>query len=123
MHARIDFRNVMCAARFEQNRLARVAQDRHQWEDAGLEQRFAAGNLDERTFKTLDTLGNFFKRRLLAFIESVFRIAIVAAQIAEGEPDENAALARPGAFTLDRLVNFVDRQPLLCVCHEIGSYS
>ena len=112
MDAGVNFRNVVCAARLEQNSVAGVAQDRHQREHVLLQKRFAAGDLDQRTLKTRDSIDDLFKRSFLAFVKRVFGIAIIAAQIAEGEPDKDTALARPGALALDRLVNLVDRQRL-----------
>ena len=106
----------MRSARFEQNSVARVAQDRHQWEHMFLQERFAAGDLDQRTVKFFDSIGNFAQRHLLAFVKRVFGVAIIAAQIAESEPDKDTAFSGPGALALDRLVNLVDGQ--CCVVHS-----
>ena len=92
--------------------MTRIAQNRHQREHVLLQERFAAGDLNQRTLKARDPINDFFERSFLAFVKGVFRVAIVAAQIAEGEPDKNTTLARPGALALDRLVNLVDRQRL-----------
>ena len=108
--AGINLRNIVRAARFQQNGVAGVAQDRHQREDVLLQKRFAAGDLNEWTAKFFDLIGNFAQRHLLAFVKGVFGVAIIAAQIAEGEPDKDTPLTRPGALALDRLVNLVNRE-------------
>ena len=82
-----------------------------------MQQRLAAGNFDEGTLKTFNAIDNFVKRSLLALVESVFGVAIIASEIAERQSYEDAALTGPGTFPLDRLVNFVDRQRLIAFCH------
>ncbi len=77
-----------------------------------MQQRFASGDLDERTVKVFDSIGDFAQRHLLAFVKRVFGVAIIAAQITEGQPYKNTAFTRPGALALDRLVNLIDRQRL-----------
>ena len=59
MHARVDFRNVVCAARLEQNSMARIAQDRHQREHVLLQKGFAARDLNQRTLETRDLIDDF----------------------------------------------------------------
>ena len=70
----------------------------------------AAGNFDQRTVKSRDAIDYFSQRRLLAFVEGIFGIAIIAAQIAESQSDENTTLPSTGALALDRLINLVDGQ-------------
>jgi len=92
---------------------ARVSQHRHQRHDVFLKQRFATGNLHERAIEFHDRLRDFGERPLLSFVKGIFRVAISAAQIAESETHENARKANPGTLSLDRLINFVNRQRLL----------
>jgi hypothetical protein len=92
--------------------VACIAQDRHQREDVLLQERFAAGDLDQRTVKFFDSIGNFAQRHLLAIVKRVFGVAVTAAQIAERQPDKDTALTRPGALALDRLIDFIDRERL-----------
>ena len=51
---------------------------------------------------------NFRQRFFFAFSESISRVAIRAAQVARGEPDENARQAGKGAFALQAQIDFVD---------------
>jgi hypothetical protein len=51
---------------------------------------------------------NFRQRLFFAFGEGVSRVAIRAAQIAGGEPDENARQTGEGAFALQAQIDFVD---------------
>ena len=51
---------------------------------------------------------NFRERFLFAFGEGVGGVAIGAAQIAGGEPDENARQPGEGAFALQAQIDFVD---------------
>ena len=53
---------------------------------------------------------DFLQRHFFAFGEGVGGVAIGAAQIAGGEPDENARQAGEGAFALQAQIDFVDDQ-------------
>jgi len=75
-----------------------------------LQERFAASDLDQRTTETADKFDNLIQRLLFPFVERVFRVAIIAAQIAKSQPHENTPLTRPRALTLDGLVNLVNRE-------------
>ena len=77
-----------------------------------MQERLAAGDLNEGTVKLFDSIDNFTQRHLLALVKRVFGVAIIAAQIAESEPDKDTAFSGPGALALDRLINLVDRQLL-----------
>jgi len=102
------------ATGLEQDRAARVSQHRHQRHDIFLQQRFATGDLHERAIEFHDRLRDFGERPLLSFVKGIFRVAISAAQIAESETYEDARKANPGTLALDRLINFVNRECLLC---------
>ena len=53
---------------------------------------------------------NFRQRHFFAFGEGVGGVAIGAAQVAGGEPDENARQPGKGAFALQAQIDFVDDQ-------------
>jgi hypothetical protein len=55
---------------------------------------------------------NVLQRSLLAFGESVSGVAVGAAEVAGGEPDENAGQPGKGAFTLQAQIYFIDDQRL-----------
>ncbi len=118
MDAWIDFRDIVRAAGLEQNIVTRIRQDRHQRQHIFLEQRLATSDLDERTIERRDKIDNLLQRLLFAFVKCVVGVAIIAAQIAESQPHKNTTLPDPGAFTLDRLINLVDRQRLFA--HSLG---
>ncbi len=101
MDARIDFRDIVGAARFEQNSITGIAQHRHQRQHIFLEQRLATCDLDQSTAKPCDRIYNLVQSLFLSFVKGVLGIAIIAAQIAECEPHEHTGLSYPRAFTLN----------------------
>ena len=117
VHARIDVRNVVRTAGLEKNGVPGVRQHRHQQQNIFLQKRLAAGDLNQRTIEATDKIDNRIQCLLFPFVERVFRVAIIAAQIAKSQPDESTALSRPRALPLDRLVNLVNRQCLLGLVH------
>src|SRR5262249_35866536 len=79
-----------------------------------LEQRLAAGDLDERAVKRVNFRDDLLDRHLPAARERVRRIAPAAAQVAGGKPDEHARTSRVRRLTLGRPVDFVGGQhPLI----------
>src|SRR5438477_3711042 len=86
-----------------------------------LQQRLAAGNLNERTIKRCDKIDNLLQRLFFPFVKCVLGVAIIAAQVAERQPHKSTTLPGPGALALDRLINFVDRQCFFA--HSLGMLS
>ena len=118
MHARIDRRDVVRAAGFDEHGAAGVAERGHQREHVFLQQRLAAGDLDERAVEREHLGEHLGHGAFVAFVKGVFGVAVGAAQVAESQPHEDAAPARPGALALDGLVDFVDRQRRRFVGHR-----
>ena len=83
---------------------------RHERKHILLQERFAAGDLDERALERFDRIDDFRQRLLFPFVKGVFRVAIGAAQIAKSQPDKNARPARPGALALNREIDLVNRE-------------
>ena len=75
-----------------------------------LQQRLAAGDLDERAAVPLDLSQNFVDRHLPPLVERVRRVAPRAPQIAGRETDEHARLPRARRFALNRMEDLVHRQ-------------
>jgi hypothetical protein len=75
-----------------------------------LQQRLAAGDLDERTCVSVDSREHIVDRHLPAFMECVRRVAPRTAQIAGRQPDEHAQTAGVGRFALNRMEDLVNRQ-------------
>ena len=48
------------------------------------------------------------KRLFFPLVKRIFRVAIIAAQIAEGQPDKDARFTRPGALSLDGMINLIN---------------
>ena len=100
----------MRAARLEQDRVAGVGEHRHQRQHIFLQERLAAGDLDQRATVRRDRIDDFGQRLFLALVKGVFGIAIGAAQIAESQPHEDTRPTRPGALALDGAIDLVNRQ-------------
>ena len=122
VHARIDLRNIVRAACLKQDGATGVRQQRHQGQDIFLQERLAAGDLDQLAIVAGNRAHDFTERFLFTLVKGVFRVAIGTAQIAKSESDENAGQPCPGAFPLHREVNLVDRQFLLPVGHRFQTY-
>ena len=106
-------RGAAMAAGFEQHGAAAIEQRLHQRIDVVLQQRLAAGDLDERTVEPLD-LGKHLVERLLApFVKGVRRVTPRAAQVAGGQAHEDARPAGVGGFALNRVEDLVNRQQSL----------
>ena len=98
-------------AGFEQHRLARVEQSLHQRIDVLLQQRLAAGNLDQSDTRTPSTSrDDLVERHLPAFVKRVRRVAPRAAQVARGQAHEDARPPGVRRLALDRVEDLVDRQ-------------
>ena len=111
----------MHAAGLDEHGEAVIAKLLHQRQGIFLEQRLAAGQFDERKFGTrgtrpsgewfgqlADFFQNFRERLFFALGEGVGGVAVGAAQVAGGEPDEDARQAGEGAFALEAQIDFVD---------------
>jgi hypothetical protein len=66
-----------------------------------------------------DPRQNFFHAHFRAAVESICGVAPGAAQIASGQPDENARQARSGAFALDRPEDFRDHHDAAIGSHSV----
>lgn len=84
MNTQINRGDVMRSTCFEQNGMTRVCQRGHQRQHVFLQKRFSSSDLDERTAKPDHGLYDLSKSLFFSFVKSVFGIAIIAAQIAEG---------------------------------------
>ena len=95
---------------FEQNGTALPQEPIHQRVDIVLQQRFAAGDLHERTAMTFDLGDHVVDRHAASFVEGVLGVAPRTPEIACGQPHEDAR--EPGArrFALDRIEDLVDGQ-------------
>lgn len=96
------------AAGLDQQRPARIAQSRDEFVHACLQQRLAAGDLDQLRRVHHHFCDNVVDRARRAFLEGVLRVAITAAQMAASQSHEHARHARPGRFALDRVEDFGD---------------
>ena len=79
-----------------------------------LEQRFAAGDLDERNAsrpvarERTNFFENFFERKSRSAVERIRSVAPSAAEIASGQAHEDTRQTRAGAFSLDGFEDFGD---------------
>ena len=120
--ARIDRRNVQRAAGFEQHGKAVVAERLHQRQGIFLQERFAAGQFDQRqadaggdvrqTARPIRSLAPEFPASdiFFPFGKGVGGVAVGTAQIAGRQTDENTGQTGPGAFALHAQINFIDDQ-------------
>jgi len=119
----------MRAAGFQEHGVARVAERCHQRQSISLKERFTASKFDERkpiyrlsrslrdgrlgsvrSRQTIDFTEDFRHFHFPALGESIRSVAIRAAQIAGGQPDENARQTSKGAFPLQAQIDFIDYQ-------------
>ena len=68
------------------------------------------GILENGSASSRTSRQDFLQRHLFAFGEGVGGVAVGAAQVAGGEPDENARQPGEGAFALQAQIDFVDDQ-------------
>ena len=118
-HARIARADVVRATGLDQHGEAHVAKAAHQRVNIFLQQRFAAGELNERQFVAglagegasfFEFGDNLVDDHRLAAGESVRGVAVGAAEVAAGEPDEGARQPGEGALALNAQVDFVNQQ-------------
>src|SRR5262249_37874650 len=91
-------------------RAAGLEQPLHQRVDIVLQQRLAAGDLDQGALVAIDHRQHLVNRHLAPFVERVRRVAPRAAEVAGGEPPEDAGTPRVGRLPLNRMEDLVDRQ-------------
>ena len=96
------------AAGFEHYRTTSFEQPIHQRVHVFLQQRLAAGNLDERTTILPNRGDDLLDRHFAALVERIGGIAPGTSQIACREPHEHAGPTRPGRFALNGVEDFVD---------------
>ena len=82
----------------------------HQREDFRLEQRLAAGDLDEVIAEREGLGDDLVERHRPALLERVRRVAIAAAQVAGRQADEDAGQAGVDALALEAPVDLVDHE-------------
>ena len=101
-------RNGPMAAGLEHDAPARGQQTVHQRIHLVLQQRLAAGNLDERAAMPIDLGHHLVHRHLAPFVERVRRVAPGTAEVARRQPHEHAGLAGARRFALDGVEDLVD---------------
>jgi hypothetical protein len=69
--------------------------------------------------KRCHKIENLVQLQVFSFVKGVFGVAVVAAEITEGQPDKDTTVARPGALALDRLINLVNGQRFFSVRHWV----
>jgi len=105
-----DARGAAVTTCLEKHRPATVEQALHERIHILLQQWLTAGDLDERAGKAINLLEHLFERMLAAFVERVRRITPRAAQIAGGQPHEDAGTSGVCRLALDGIEDFVNRQ-------------
>ena len=98
------------AAGLEHHRAGRGQQAIHQRIHVFLQQRFTAGNLDERTVVPVDLGHDLVHRHLATLVERVLRVAPRTAEIARRQPHEHARTPGARRLALNRVEDLVDRQ-------------
>src|SRR5215208_2317382 len=104
---RHTFRAAM-AAGLEQHRLATVEQTLHKEVHLFLQQRLAAGDLDQRAAVSIDLIDDIVQGTLAALVKGIRRIAPATAQIAGGETHEHTRPSGVCGLSLHRMEDFVD---------------
>ena len=97
-------------AGLQQHGLAGVGQAGHQRVDLRLEQRLAAGELDQVVAQLQGSLDDLVEAQDCPSSEGVRRVAVDAAQVAGGQPDEDARQPGERALALEAAVDLVDHQ-------------
>src|SRR5438046_2583591 len=100
-------------AGLDQHRLATLEECRHQWIHTLLQERLAAGNLDQIATKPIDLRQHVVDRSLAALVERVGSVTPRTAEVARGETHEDTPLPRIGGLALDGMEDFVDRDQTL----------
>src|SRR5690606_14134586 len=77
-----------------------------------VDERLAAGDLDERRADLRDAVEDLLERHALAAVERVLGVAPHAAQRAAGQPHERAGQPRPGALALDGVDDLRDAEEI-----------
>ena len=118
MDARVDPGNVMRSAGLDQHSLAQITQLFHQRQDVLLEQRFTPGYFHQRTIKGQNSLDDLRRCHLFTSVKRVRGITIAAPKIAKGQTDKNARHPRPGALSLDRAIDLINRERRRLALHR-----
>jgi hypothetical protein len=92
--------------------VARGDEPRHQGVDVLLEERLAAGDLDQAAPVPLHLLQDLVHAHLPPLVERVRRVAPPAPEVAGREPYEDAALPGVRGLTLNRVKNLVNGEHL-----------
>src|SRR5690606_1014592 len=108
--ARVERRDVDGAGGFYQHGVAAFEQQLGEAEGVAVDERLAAGELDERRAELRDAVEDLVERHALAAVERVLGVAPYAAQGAAGQPHERARQPRPGALALDGVEDLRDAE-------------
>ncbi len=108
MHARIDLRSVSVSPGFDQELVAGIEQPKCQLGNGALQQGFATRQLDQLRAEGIDALDDLVQREPFATRERVHLVAVDAADVAAGSPDERTGPARKAGLSLDRAVDLLD---------------
>lgn len=117
MNPGIHLRDVVGAARLQEDGVPGITKARHQRNDVLLQERLAPRNFHQAAAELCHHIDDFVQRHLSPLIKRVFRVAIIAAQIAKGQPDEHTPTTGEGALALDRLIDLINGQCFLWLFH------
>src|SRR5882672_10064765 len=105
-----DAGRAAMASGLEEHRPPAFEQLLHQRIHILLQQRLAAGHLDERTRVRVQLLEHVIERALRSFVEGVRRVAPRAPEVAGGQANEDTRPPGVARFALDGVENLVDGQ-------------
>ena len=102
--------DAQVAAGLQHHRASLVEQALHQRVDLLLQQRLAAGDLDDVTAIVAHAPDHLVHAHLLPLVERVGGVAPGTAEVAGGQADEHARPPGVGRLPLDRVKDLVDGQ-------------
>src|SRR5437762_924990 len=100
------------APRLEQHRPAAREQAIHQLVDVVLQKRLTTRDFDEIAVISLDRLEHVVDRHPAPLMKGIRGIAPGTAQVARGQPDEDARLTRSSRLALNRKEDLVDNHSI-----------
>lgn len=104
----IQLMDGKATARFDQHRVAEIAQSLRQRIDLLLHERFAAGDFYQVTPIALHLADDLVHGHPVTAIKSVLRVAPATAKRTPGEPDKHTGQSGVGGLPLNRIKNFRD---------------
>jgi hypothetical protein len=108
VNARIHRRDVEAPTGFQKHRPTSVGQAGHEWEDVGLKERLASGDLHQLVLEGQDDREQLIERPGGPLMKGVGSVAIRAAQVASRVSHEDARQARECAFSLKTAINLMN---------------